>query len=414
MNNILKILIPVLFCAVCCAVPLGIWMKASGAEGLQKVAYTPDEDAVVVPEVLYLPEEDAVSQLTALGLRVIEKEKIHHAVIPENQILTQSPSAGTVLKQGDTVTLTVSDGWSDYVPNLLDMPKEKAEEKLTSLGFTVSYQERASETVAPDAVMEQSVPADTRLTLGSEIILTISTGRENTDATIYEKVGNYIGMDFEEAKAQLSEIYLYALQADTVYDPDIPNGTIISQDIPAGSAVPQGTSIQMRISLGQVTVHVPDCTGQTVSGARKLLEDAGLVCMVIYTASGDYPLDYVMSQDTPPDLSVAKGSRVWLTASVGSSSYVISTGGWSGNPLPSFNTSSETESLPEEELADLFDTAPEIIDPEEPVPEEGIPPEFVPELPTDEPLTETFPETSETDLPATNPEYAEAPETAPF
>ena len=225
-------------------------------------------------------------------------------------------------------------------------------------------------------------------------------------------MGNYIGMNFEEAKAQLSELYLYALQADTVYDPDIPNGTIISQDIAPGSAVPQGTSIQMRISLGQITVHVPDCTGQTVSEARKLLEDAGLVCMVIYTASGDYPLDSVISQDTPADLSVAKGSRVWLTASVGSSSYVISTGGWSGNPLPSFNTSSEseTESLPGEELADLFDTAPVIIDPEEPLPEE-LPPEFVPELPTDEPLTEAVPET---EPPASAPEYEEAPETAPF
>ena len=413
MSNIFRILIPVLFCAVCCAVPLGIWMKASRAEGLQEAVYMTGEDEIILPEVLYLPKEEAVSELSALGLRVIEKEKRHHAVIPENQILTQSPSAGTILKQGDTVMLTVSDGWSDYVPNLLDMPKEKASEKLISLGFAVGYQESASETVAPGAVMAQSIPADTRTALGSEIILTVSTGRENTDVTVYEQVGNYIGMDFEEAKAQLSELYLYALQADTVYDPDIPNGTIISQDIAPGSAVPQGTSIQMRISLGQVTVHVPDCTGQTVSGARKLLEDTGLVCMVIYTASGDYPLDYVMSQDTPPDLSVAKGSRVWLTASVGSPSYVISTGGWSGNPLPSFNTSSEseTESLPDEELADLFDTAPVIIDPEEPVPEEGIPPEFVPELPTDEPLTEAVPET---EPPASAPEYEEAPETAPF
>ncbi|MBE6877011.1 MAG: PASTA domain-containing protein [Ruminococcus sp.] len=412
MNNIFRILIPVLFCVICCAVPLGIWLKASGSEGLQEAVYAPGEDEIILPEVLCLQKEEAVSKLTALGLRVIEKEKIHHAVIPENQILTQSPSAGTALRQGDTVMLTVSDGWSDYVPNLLDMPKEKATEKLISLGFAVDYQESSSETVAPGAVLAQSVPADTRLSLGSEIILTISTGRENTDVTVYEQVGNYIGMDFEEAKAQLSELYLYALQADTVYDPDIPNGTIISQDIAPGSAVPQGTSIQMRISLGQITVHVPDCTGQTVSEARKLLEDAGLVCMVIYTASGDYPLDSVISQDTPADLSVAKGSRVWLTASVGSSSYVISTGGWSGNPLPSFNTSSEseTESLPAEELADLFETAPVIIDPEEPLPEE-LPPEFVPELPTDEPLTEAVPET---EPPASAPEYEEAPETAPF
>ena len=402
-----RILFPVLFCLLCCAVPAGIWLKASGASGLPEIAYIPDEEEILLPEVLYLPEEEAVLQLTALGLRVIEKEKIHHAVIPENRILTQSPSAGAVLKQGDTVILTVSDGWSETVPDVCGMTQEKAAEKLTSLGFAVEYQESHSETVALGSVLAQSAPAGERMRLGSQVILTVSAGRENTDVTVYEKVGNYIGMDFEEASAQLAEIYLYAVQADTVYDPDIPNGTIISQDIPAGSAVPQGTGIQMRISLGQITVHVPDCTGQTVYSARQMLEEAGLVCMVIYTASDEFPLDYVISQDTPPDLSVAKGSRVWLTASVGSPSYVISTGGWSGNPLPSFNASSESESesetLPDGEFADLFETAPVLIDPEEPLPE------AVPEMPE-----ASLPEITETENSGTAPEYEEAPETAPF
>ncbi len=420
MNKYFKILIPVLFCIVCCAVPLGIMVMTSHAKNAPEIAYAPEENEIILPEILYISGKEAVSQLTALGLRVIETEKIHHPVIPEGYVLTQSPSAGAVMQKGDTVTLSLSDGWTEYVPDLRDMPKEKASERLETLGFSAEYQEKSSETVAPGAVITQSIPADTRTALGSTVLLTISTGREQTDTSVSETVGNYVGMDFEEARTQLSELYLYALQADTVYDPDIPNGTIISQDIPPGTSVPQGTSIQMKVSLGQITAHVPDCTGQNAADARKLLEDAGFVCMMIYTASGDYPLDTVISQDIPADTSAAKGSRVWLTASTGSSSYVISTGGWSGNPLPSFNTESETESEteipPEEELTDFFETAPDPIEPDLPEPEpeviETMPPEIIPEFPETDPVIETAPPEQET--PSEPEEYEEAPETAPF
>ena len=413
MNNYFRILIPVLFCIVCCAVPLGIMVMTSFAKTVPEISCTVGENEIILPELLYLPEKEAISQLTALGLHVIETEKIHHPVIPEGYILTQSPSAGAVMQKDDTVMLALSDGWTEYLPDLRDMPKEKAAERLESLGFSAEYQESASETVAPGAVMTQSIPADTRATLGSTVLLTISTGRENTDTSVSETLGNYIGMDFEEARTQLSERYLYALQADTVYDPDIPNGTIISQDIPPGTSVPQGTSIQMKVSLGQITAHVPDCTGQNTADARKLLESAGFVCMIIYTASGDYPLDTVISQDIPADSSAAKGSRVWLTASTGSASYVISTGGWSGNPLPSFNTESETESeILTEEITDLLETAPELPEVEIPEPEpeliETMPPEIIPEFPETDPAIETVP--PEPEIPA----YEDAPETAPF
>ena len=135
--------------------------------------------------------------------------------------------------------------------------------------------------------------------------------------------------------------------------------------------------------------------------------------MIIYTASGDYPLDTVISQDIPADSSAAKGSRVWLTASTGSASYVISTGGWSGNPLPSFNTESETESeILTEEITDLLETAPELPEVEIPEPEpeliETMPPEIIPEFPETDPAIETVP--PEPEIPA----YEDAPETAPF
>ena len=320
-----KTILTGIFCAVCLAIPAILFIMHTNPEPVPDIAYSA-ENQIILPELLYLSEEEAKLKLADYPLKIIEKEKIHHPLIPENHILTQSPSAGAVLHEGDTVTLVLSDGYTEYVPDLTDMPKEKAAEKLETLGFQVSYQEQSSDLIAPGSVITQNIPADTKIRIGSEILLTVSTGRADTDSSVSETIGNYIGMDFQDVKAQLAELHLYAVQADTVYNPDIPNGTIISQNIPAGSTVPQGTCIQMKISLGQITVHMPDCTGKNITEARKLLEDIGLNCMIIYIPSEECPLDIVISQDIPPDTSVAKGSKIWLTASVGNTSYVICTG----------------------------------------------------------------------------------------
>lgn len=386
----------VIFCILCCIVPLCLKQKFSAPKMLSDVKYTLSESEIVLPEVLYLSLEDATQKLESLGLQVVLKETAHNPVIPENQILTQNPMAGSVLQVGDTVVVTLSDGWSEHVPDVCNFMLEDAENTLEELGFVVDYEKQFSDSTAPDTVMSQSIAPDTELAIGSTVHLTVSKGRENLETQISETVGNYIGMDFEKAKVQLSELYLYALQADTAYYPDIPNGTIVSQDIPAGEQVPQGTSIRMTVSLGQEVASVPDCVNQNAETARSMLEEAGFYCVITYVSSNDYALDVILSQSAEAGSKLAVGSQVKLTASVGTDSYVISTGGWSGNPLPTFTTETEPESQTEPEAELLPETAPEIIEPQEPEPE--IMPDVLP--------PDTMPEISQ--------EYQDAPQTAPF
>ncbi|MDE6777074.1 MAG: PASTA domain-containing protein, partial [Oscillospiraceae bacterium] len=378
--------------------------------------YTP-ENGIILPEVLYLSSEEAILQLESLGLQVNLNPKTHNPVIPENQVLTQSPTAGSVLQVGDVVTLTLSDGWAEYVPDMHNMLLEDATEILEKLGFVVDYEEQASDNHAPDTVISQGVMPDSKLMIGSTVHLVISSGRENLDKSKLETVANYIGMDFEEAKALLSELYLYALQADTAYYPNIPNGTIVSQDISAGEQVPQGTSIRMVVSLGQEVARVPDCVNQNAETAKTLLENAGFYCVLTYVPS-IYALDTILEQSVQPDTKFPVGSQVKLTASVGANSYVISTGGWSGNPLPTFTTD-ETETETEtteitteiteviEETASIdviIETAPEpVTEPQEPD-ISTMPIEI--EIPTAPPVQPEI--TTESD---SNQEYQDAPQT---
>jgi serine/threonine-protein kinase len=59
---------------------------------------------------------------------------------------------------------------------------------------------------------------------------------------------------------------------------EFPEGTIILQDIPAGSKVKKGTYIGMTVSAGESidSIFIPSLIGRTLSDAQKILRDKGL------------------------------------------------------------------------------------------------------------------------------------------
>lgn len=392
-------LLTVIFCVLCLAVPLLIWHARireaavnsvpASAPKMPDVAYALSAGEIQVPELLYLTQEEAMQQLEELGLGVILARREDNPVVPEGCIVTQKPDAGTIVKAGDVVTLSLSGGWTNYVPDVRNMLLEDAVERLQALGFIVEYRKIVSPGDAPGTVIAQSVGVETKLERDSVIILTVSLGREDLDTSILEEVGNYVGMEFEEAKEMLSEIYLYAMQTETVYDPDIPAGIIISQDIPEGRKVPQGTIVNMKVSMGVETTRVPNVVLMNASAARDVLVAAGLKCILCYV-SDTHVIDCVLSQSVREGSLVAVGTEVWLNVSVGSASHVVSTGGWSGGELPSFGTEENTEA-PEE-------TQPEETIPELPVFTDPIQPDPVPP-PTAPPVEPTAPPVVHTDPP---------------
>lgn len=401
--------VTVAFCACCIASPFLVWRMETGAlvnetaaQTLDDVAYSLASDEVQVPELLYLDADEATRTLEELGLEVLLTPREDNPVIPENQVLTQSPTAGAVLKTGETVTLTISDGWANFVPDVCGLPKEQAKEKLEELGFVVTIAEKISPDDAPGTVIAQSTRPDTKLERDSKIKLTVSLGREDLDVTQMEKVDDYVGTDFETAKAELTSLHLYAVQVDTVYDPEIPAGIIISQDIEPGKTVPQGTAINMVVSKGVETTQVPSVLHLNADNARQLLTAAKLQCVVCYVSNSEWAMDAVLSQNIAEGERVPVGTEVWLEVSVGSGSWVASTGGWSGAPLPTFESDEESSEGEEDEPAeDETDTETEYDAP----------------APTDAPETEAYsteaPYVSETETNESAPVSSEEEMTAP-
>jgi serine/threonine-protein kinase len=89
---------------------------------------------VMVPNFVGMQYNDALSQATAKHLQVAETQVA--STQPVGQVIDQNPAANTTVQQGTTVTLTVSSGPGKItVPNVVGLPFQQAENKLTEAGL---------------------------------------------------------------------------------------------------------------------------------------------------------------------------------------------------------------------------------------------------------------------------------------
>jgi hypothetical protein len=98
----------------------------------------------------------------------------------------------------------------------------------------------------------------------------------------------------------------------------VPAGSVISQNPLAGASVAPGTAVALVVSIGPANVTVPDVVGQTQAAATTAIEGAGLlVGPITMTNSATVPAGSVISQNPSAGVSVAPGSEVLLTVSLG-------------------------------------------------------------------------------------------------
>ncbi|UNS96573.1 Stk1 family PASTA domain-containing Ser/Thr kinase [Streptomyces tubbatahanensis] len=121
---------------------------------------------VDVPDVVGDDEGDAVEELKEEGLKVkIAKERVHSEE-DEGTIARMSPTDGSRLAKGDTVTLTVSKGPDMVeVPDVEDSSESEAKAKLEQAGFEV----RVRRVFFGDTVFNQSPDPGEEAPRGSEV-----------------------------------------------------------------------------------------------------------------------------------------------------------------------------------------------------------------------------------------------------
>jgi len=163
-----------------------------------------------------------------------------------------------------------------------------------------------------------------KMTLFSTILLgclTI-TGLVFGTIAVYRSVANsatapdIVGMSVEEAELAVKRVDL-KLEITEVNHDTIPANTIITQIPETDMNMKKGDSIVATVSIGPVTLLMPNLVGLTRTEAVAKLKDRGLSVLVFKTPDAQ-PVDTVLAQSPAEDEPYVVGQEIELTLSGGS------------------------------------------------------------------------------------------------
>ena len=140
-------------------------------------------EEIQVPNVTDYSQTDAEAMLKELGLKTAV-QKANSSDITIGNVVSTDPEAGTSVKAGDTVTLTISIGEGDTavrVPNVIGTSEADAKSTLSQLGLLVSVQTGNDQSVNEGEVYKQSVDSGTRVNTGETITIYVRSSSSSDD-----------------------------------------------------------------------------------------------------------------------------------------------------------------------------------------------------------------------------------------
>ena len=169
-------------------------------------------------------------------------------------IIDQEPKAGTSVKMGRAIKVTVSRGVDTAkFPDVTTGPmsKENAENYIQNAEFTakITFDYKPSETVPKGFVMAQSPMANATTTKSGPILLTISDG-----ALLHQiNMPNVIGMTSADANKVLVDNKL-VVRIDPQNSTTSPEDEVLSTNPNPGKPIQQGAEVTMAVSIGPGTI----------------------------------------------------------------------------------------------------------------------------------------------------------------
>jgi eukaryotic-like serine/threonine-protein kinase len=197
------------------------------------------------------------------------------------------------------------------VPDVRLVQKDLAVLQIRNQGLKPVLQYAANDTVPKGQVADENPGGGAKISKGSTVTLTISTGPPKVT------VPDVRGRSLTDAIAALASLGL-SPKIVHVYSP-LPPDTVTGQFPPPKSRVLKSTNVRINISRGAKPIPVPDVTGQPYLNAKSALEGQGFVVHRVDIQS-DSPEGVVVSSDPPPGTSSSHGATVTLSVSKGPAS----------------------------------------------------------------------------------------------
>lgn len=236
----------------------------------------------------------------------VERVQVRQDGTREGEIVAQDPAAGEQLREGHTLTVTVSRG-AELVPvpgNLGGLTQGEATAALEAVGLRPgAVSEKWGELVPAGIVLGASLLYD-EVPAGSAVPLVLSKGPR--PRAVPEGMAG-AGLTYDEVAARLSEVQLVAVRGQD-YSDTVPEGQVIGTSPAGGTLVPRDSEVVVIVSRGPQPVIIPDVSGDSVAEAQATLEARGLV---VDGVEGP-PNGVVTGTDPAAGLQVDRGATVVL------------------------------------------------------------------------------------------------------
>ena len=197
------------------------------------------------------------------------------------------------------------------VPNVTGLAFDDAVRRLAERGLRgVKGEERFHAASPKNTVLEQSPSAGSRDVEGASITLTVSAGQQST------KVPAVNGMTRPDAERALQDAG-FDVGEVSERPSNMAAGQVIESNPRAGTETTIPSTVSLVVSAGPTVVLIPSVIGQSVTQARLLIENAGLVVADVRSADGQIISDgnAIVTATTPASgAQVPAGSRVSIQA----------------------------------------------------------------------------------------------------
>lgn len=196
---------------------------------------------------------DVTGKQMTLARQILEDQHLRVSVaetfdadVPVGVVVSQSPEAGTTVKEERMITIYVSKGGEEMeMPNLRGLKQTDAIDRLQKMGLRVgsSYETFSDEEVG--TVISQDPRSGTRISKGQSVDITVSKGQKVKKTN----VPNVKGVPVDRARSMIEESNL-KVGSVAQEENNQAAGTVISQSPAAGTEVDEGTVVRLTVSEG--------------------------------------------------------------------------------------------------------------------------------------------------------------------
>ncbi len=233
-----------------------------------------------IPTVVGVQRGEAQDRLEQAGFVVRFGEGRHSMKVGEGRVIRVQPEQGTILEQGERVTLVVSLGRPPVdVPPLVGKEFEQAREALRRAKLKVGNVSHVyNESFEEGRVIRQSVRRGAEAPQGSEVDLVVSRGPAP------QPIPEVVGMTQERATEVLQG---FVVAVNQEYSRRVAEGKVIRQAPSPGTERQPGSSVTIVVSLGPPEFPMPNVVGMNQDAAVADLRALGLRVNVTIVPGAD-------------------------------------------------------------------------------------------------------------------------------